>query len=80
MGFGLFKLAPCRAPPKLDVHLFMFFLLKEKNGSIMDSTAIQAITDNTAAVMALTGSLWTIAGFLGFVFIGIMAIRYTLKG
>lgn len=46
----------------------------------MDSTAIQAIQDNTTALMALTGSLWTIAGFLGFTFIGIMAIRFTLKG
>lgn len=46
----------------------------------MDSTAIQAIQDNTAAIMALTGSLWTIGGYLGFILIGIMAIRYTLKG
>lgn len=46
----------------------------------MDSLTIQAIQDNTTALMALTGSLWTIGGFLGFVLIGVMAIRYTLKG
>lgn len=46
----------------------------------MDSTAIQAITDNTAAAMALAGSLWTLAGFVAFMVCGVVAIRYTLKG
>lgn len=46
----------------------------------MDSTAIKAITDNTAAIMALTGSLWTFAGFIAFMTCGVLAIRYTLKG
>lgn len=46
----------------------------------MDTLAIQAIQDNTTALMTLTGSLWTVGGFLAFVLIGITAIRYTLKG
>lgn len=46
----------------------------------MDSTAVQAITENTTAVMTLTGTLWTFAGFIGFMVCGVLAIRYTLKG
>lgn len=46
----------------------------------MDSTAVQAIADNTAALMALTGTLWTFAGVILALVCGYLGIRYTLRG
>lgn len=46
----------------------------------MDSTAIAAITQNTAAVSALTGTLWVFAGLFCVMLCGWLIIRYTLRG
>jgi hypothetical protein len=50
------------------------------SGANMDSTAIAAITQNTAAVSALTGTLWVFAGLLCVMLCGWLIIRYTLRG
>ena len=36
----------------------------------MDSTAVQAINDNTTALMAFTGTVWVFMGFLAFMSVG----------
>ena len=46
----------------------------------MDSTAIAAIQDNTAAIVSLTGSLWAITGFATLVAIGLYALSQTIHG
>lgn len=46
----------------------------------MDSTAVQAIADNTAATMALNGTLWVFMGFIAFMVAGTIIVKYTFKG
>lgn len=46
----------------------------------MDSTAVQAIQENTAAVMALTGALMVFMGALITTVCGYLLTRYTLRG
>lgn len=46
----------------------------------MDSTLVQAIQENTASNMALAGSLWAVAGFIGIMTAGCIALYYTIRG
>lgn len=46
----------------------------------MDSTAVQAIQENTAAVMALTGALMFFMGVIICLVCGYLVTRYTLRG
>lgn len=46
----------------------------------MDSTAIQAIQENTAALSTLTGALMVFMGVLLAMVCGYLVIRYTLRG
>lgn len=46
----------------------------------MDSTAVQAIIDNTSATLALTGTLWVFLGAFITMLCGYLAIKYTLRG
>ena len=46
----------------------------------MDSTVIQVIMDNTQSVQALTGTLWVFMGFMGFMAVGLVCLKYTVKG
>lgn len=46
----------------------------------MDSTAIQAIQQNTAAVGTLTGVLLVFMGVFMTMICGYLVIRYTLRG
>lgn len=46
----------------------------------MDSTAVQAVIENTQAVMTLTGTLWVFMGFGCVIAAGMMCIKYTFKG
>lgn len=46
----------------------------------MDSTAIQAIQQNTAALSMLTGALMVFMGALITVICGYLITRYTLRG
>lgn len=46
----------------------------------MDSTQLQIIQDNTAALMSLNGTLWVLMGFTGFLVAGTIMMYYTLRG
>lgn len=46
----------------------------------MDSTFVQAVEENTQAVLVLTGTLWVFLGVFATIVCGYLAIRYTLRG
>ncbi len=46
----------------------------------MDTTMIQAVTEQTAATQSLVGTLWVFMGFVSAFVCGVIGIKYTFKG